>query len=259
MKEDCNAGSKPNNSPVSSASAKLKPSTRQSKLTVKKLNVCVYALQNCVDCVSSLGRMRMSNVTPQRAKSAPNAPPASASSRLSVRSWRSNRCREAPSAARKANSRCRATARASCRFVTFAQAISNTSPTAANSSRNEVLSADSTLAACSGERDAVFQTSHDLKREVVRVGEYRADKSGTGHHRQPNVCRAALPTKAGRQHANDGERLFVQFDDLAEHLRVAAITPLPEAVTQHRRRARVFLRERTPNDGVDTEQLEVAG
>ena len=66
-----------------------------------------------------------------QASSSPSAPPASESSKLSVSSWRSRRIRDAPSALRIATSLCRAMARESSRFATLAQAISSTSPTAA--------------------------------------------------------------------------------------------------------------------------------
>ena len=49
---------------------------------------------------------------------------------LSVSNCRTMRPRPAPSAARTAISRCRAVARASSRFATFAHAISSTSVTA---------------------------------------------------------------------------------------------------------------------------------
>ncbi len=62
----------------------------------------------------------------------PIAPPINDSSTLSVRSWRMILARAAPSAVRMATSRARTEARASCRFATFAQAISSTNTTAPN-------------------------------------------------------------------------------------------------------------------------------
>jgi hypothetical protein len=52
---------------------------------------------------------------------------------LSVRSWRTSRSREAPSALRMAISFPRAAARDSSRLATLAQAISRTKPTAPSS------------------------------------------------------------------------------------------------------------------------------
>src|SRR5579864_8217316 len=61
----------------------------------------------------------------------PRTPPASPMHMLSIRSWRMRTGREPPSAVRTANSFLRPSARESSRLATLAQAISNTSPTAA--------------------------------------------------------------------------------------------------------------------------------
>ena len=58
------------------------------------------------------------------------AAPMAATSRLSVRSWRANRDRRAPSARRIPNSFCRLAARTRSKLATFAHAISNTTPQA---------------------------------------------------------------------------------------------------------------------------------
>src|SRR6266508_4655798 len=55
----------------------------------------------------------------KRASRVPVAPPSTASSRLSTRSWRIIRPRPAPSAARMANSRARSNERASDRLAMF--------------------------------------------------------------------------------------------------------------------------------------------
>ena len=67
--------------------------------------------------------------SPQAARTTPMAIPASAITRPSVRSCRTSRERDAPIAARRANSRCRAADRASNRLATLAQAMSSTSAT----------------------------------------------------------------------------------------------------------------------------------
>jgi hypothetical protein len=59
----------------------------------------------------------------------PRAPPRTESSTLAVSSWRRICRRVPPSATRTAISFSRASARASSRFATFAQAISSTKPT----------------------------------------------------------------------------------------------------------------------------------
>ncbi len=82
---------------------------------------------------SSPGLSATTERTPQYASSRPSTPPASASSRLSVSSWRTSRSRLAPSAVRTAISFERAAARASNRLATLAQAMSSTNPTAPSS------------------------------------------------------------------------------------------------------------------------------
>ena len=59
---------------------------------------------------------------------------------LSVSSWRINRHGLAPSAVRTATSRSRVAFRTSSRFTRFAQAISNTTPTAPNNTNKVVRS-----------------------------------------------------------------------------------------------------------------------
>ena len=85
-----------------------------------------------------------SSRTPHHASARPAAAPASASSRLSVRSCRTTRQRPAPSAARIASSRRLPPARISSRLATFAHATSRTSVTApsriSSGSREEPVS-----------------------------------------------------------------------------------------------------------------------
>ena len=71
------------------------------------------------------------NVTSHGASSNPAAPPAAASSRLSVNSWRASRNPLAPIARLIAISRRRMTPRASSKPATLVQAISSTRPTTA--------------------------------------------------------------------------------------------------------------------------------
>ena len=62
-----------------------------------------------------------------QARRTPSAPPASATSTLSVTSWRSRRPRLEPSAVRTAISRLRRSVRESARFATLADAMISTS------------------------------------------------------------------------------------------------------------------------------------
>ena len=73
---------------------------------------------------------------PRTARTTPRAPPARASTELSVRHWRTNRPRPAPRAARIAISRSRETARAKSRLAIFAHATNRTEPTAPSSNHS---------------------------------------------------------------------------------------------------------------------------
>ena len=115
----CSAGASPNSRPVKVESASVKTSSRTSK---------VAAIH---PPVASAGRMRSSALVVHTETSRPSRPPASAMTRLSVRSCRSRERRAAPRASRMAISRRREAARASSRLATLAQAISSTSPTRA--------------------------------------------------------------------------------------------------------------------------------
>jgi hypothetical protein len=108
------AGTTPQRSPVRSAAAVVKASTRGSN-----------GLPTVARSVSSTER---TNEPPQKASSIPAAAPSRASVRLSESSWASSRPRPAPSATRTASSRRRRSARARRRLATFAQAISRTIP-----------------------------------------------------------------------------------------------------------------------------------
>src|SRR5438105_4033229 len=73
----------------------------------------------------------------QMAKTTPASAPRRARTALSVRIWRVSLQPLAPSAARMASSFPRARIRASCRFATFAQAMSKTQTTAPGAVGNE--------------------------------------------------------------------------------------------------------------------------
>ena len=117
------AGRTPNASPVRTERDKVKASTEPLMRT--------SALRRRI---SGTHGNRASS--PQTASRTPHAPPATASSTLSVKSSRISRRRPAPSAARIASSGERAAARASARLATFAAAISSTSATAPQSTNN---------------------------------------------------------------------------------------------------------------------------
>ena len=135
------AGNSPNRIPESTAAAALNSSTRRST-------------------VASSIRGSPSGAIVWKPRSSPNArphplaPPATATSRLSVSARRTRRKREAPSAARTAISRSRPTARANSRLAILAQAISSTASTAPNSA-SEAARASPTCRSRSGRTRSV--------------------------------------------------------------------------------------------------------
>ena len=119
VRVDCSAGARPNKIPVASDSPSVNNSTRKS------------GVLESASFVPEPGRNFRSTRPLQYAIANPAAPPASASVVLSTSNCRITLARPAPSASRTAISFCRAAARASNRFATFAHAISITSPTIA--------------------------------------------------------------------------------------------------------------------------------
>ena len=107
---------------VSSATARVKPSTRASGCRSR------WMLGGPDDAPETI-RSRSASV--HCASNKPAAAPVTAMSKPSVSSCLINRARPAPMAMRRANSLCRAAPRASRRFATLAQAISSTNPTMA--------------------------------------------------------------------------------------------------------------------------------
>ncbi len=127
--ELCSAGMRPKMTPVTSEISSVKPRTRQSRPTSAPSSPTRGRPAVLID---SSARM------PTQPSSSPRTPPVSASSTLSVSSWRMIRPREPPTAARIAISRRRPVARASRRFATFAHAMRSTNATAPPSTNNDV-------------------------------------------------------------------------------------------------------------------------
>ena len=115
--EAWNAGANPKINPVATEAMTVKINTDSSM----RMSPALGKLS---------GTINLSRLIPQVATRTPSAPPAKASARLSVTSWRMRRRRVAPKAERIATSRCREVARASKRFATLAQPISSTKATA---------------------------------------------------------------------------------------------------------------------------------
>ena len=113
----------------------------------------------------------------------------SASTTLSVSSWRTSRIRPAPTAARTTISRPRAEARASSRLATLAQAISSTKATAP-SSTNSVCRVSPTTASCSG------TTAMPLS--ALLTGYCCASARGDGGHLRLRLLQRHARRRAGR-------------------------------------------------------------
>ena len=119
----CRAGTNPNTIPVMAVRASEYPQTCRSGFTFHTSGGPTSG-----KCASTNRAMPSID---QSATIDPKVPPRNAISRLSVSSCRTMRHRLPPIESRIAISFCLADARAKSRFATFAQAISNTNPTAA--------------------------------------------------------------------------------------------------------------------------------
>ena len=137
-RETCHAGARPNTRLAASEMPRAKASADASTVTSSRRG-------------RSGGASATSVVTPTRAISAPAIPATTASTTLSVRSWRTSRARPAPTAARTTISRPRAEARASSRLATLAQAMSRTKATAPSRTKS-VCRVSPTMASCRGVR-----------------------------------------------------------------------------------------------------------
>ena len=122
-REALSAGASPNTTPVSRARTAPNPRTNASMRISPARGK------------STKVRERIP-LTANAARAMPRPPPRTASSVLSARSCEIIRSLPAPIAARTANSRARAVARASKRLAILAQTISRTNPTAPNSIHN---------------------------------------------------------------------------------------------------------------------------
>ena len=122
-RHDCNAGTIPNASPVTTAMPSVNATT-------------VPSIASSFTRGRFVGLKATSARTVHHASSSPIAPPTSDNNRLSVSNCRMRSHGRAPSAVRIATSFCRAAARASSRFATLAQAIRRTKPTAPRSTNS---------------------------------------------------------------------------------------------------------------------------
>ena len=171
------AGATPKSSPVTTESPSAKASARPFTAISSSRGW-------------SPGSSACSARTPHTASPSPSAPPASASSTLSVSSWRTSRRREAPSAARIATSRSRVATRASIRLATLAQAISRTSPTAPRKTSSAGrISPD----------DALLQSRPAPRPSRLLLAGYSClEPPGDRPQLLPRLCQVRRPAPAGR-------------------------------------------------------------
>ena len=119
----CQAGAHPKARPVANDSASAQPSSRRSGVKFSVIGSCTFA-----------GIAAPSSSAVQNVSRTASVPAVSASSVLSVSSWRTTRQRPAPMARRMAISRRLTVALARNRLATLPQAMSQTSPDAQSAS-----------------------------------------------------------------------------------------------------------------------------
>src|ERR1700693_3997651 len=204
--------------------------------------------------------MAASAFVPQALSTAPNAPPATASSRLSVKSWRMRLARVAPMAVRTAISRWRPSARESRRLATLAHAMSSTNPTAEENPQRRTDARDQLVAQIADahggagvcirearmlaailrgqrihlrlrlrERYAGLQPRQEIQKSRAAVELHRCDDAEIEYARHDYVHRAeVIEAEARGQHAGDGVDLVVESERLAQRRRARAASPRPK-------------------------------
>ena len=232
---------------------------------------------------------------PRRSTTRPTAPPAAASTRLSVSICRTSRPRSAPSAMRILISRVRPAARTSSRLPTLAQAISSTQPTAASRISSAGRAAATTVS-CSGttamfarcgwrpdtsasscvaiadissarllDADLGLQPRDDAEDPVLAIALRRDRRVRRLRARQPERHPELGPgdrkVERRRHHADDQRRRAVEHRLAADDVRVAAEAPFPQSVSEHRHWSRaghvvVCSSARVRSSGGDAEDAE---
>ena len=125
------------------------------------------------------------------------------------------------------------------------------------------------------DRDAGLEPPDDTQparhaaREQVRIHFARIPGAGRPHqrlhhHRDIDITRPARldPIEASGGHADDGEAPAVERELFSDHVRIAAETPLPQAVADDgdrvcARRPVLVRQEGTAKRGADAEQIKV--
>src|SRR6266511_2445345 len=111
-----------------------------------------------------------------------------------------------------------------------------------------------------------LEPRHDAYPSYIRIAEIRlaSIKCGLHHQRRPNVGRPphGFAKESGRGHTDDGERMRLQCDALADDRYISGESALPKAVAQHRHRMRarrlvIGGGQRATNDRVHAQNLKI--
>ena len=219
-----------------------------------------------------VGISRPSSGTAAIATATPRPPPSVATSRLSVRSWRTNRSRPAPSAVRTTSSRWRTSPRASSRLARLAQAMSSTHSEAPHNPRSkrrdwsekpslrgypvapdlvvflgiltrEVGGDDLHFGASPIYRDTGPEPGHHLEPVVGAAGVGQL----VGRHREPELDLAAWKVEIRRHHTENDVRLAVEDDGASDDLAAPGECLLPQRMAQQDPLAALGRGERSPD------------
>ncbi len=283
MRVACSAGASPKNIVETPAPMMRNSSTRQSASgTDNRISPRSGAM------LVITAEMIASSATREIAK--PAAAATSASSRLSVNSWRTMRRRVAPSDSRMPISRCRATALARSRLATLAQPISRMRPNAKNSGATTDTASrgcgmvprlgssvmfevprsiglrvrlaripDGESRPCRLPRHARLQASDDVEADSRRRFAVPMDRANVTEHRERRPIVVGCDGQSAKflgHHADDLERDPIDEQVATENGRVARKQPVPSAVTEdHHRLSRGWLvvgrRQRASHRGAD--------
>src|SRR5262245_5353854 len=189
--------------------------------------------------------------TPQNAANKPKPPPASESRTLSVSNWRPIRSRPAPSAARTAQQHEQPSLHLADHLLVQPSQRQNRLAPAAPAPLAPALAEPNrrrfgwlnTLRDCSQlglrllERHAGFQSSNGFHKPHAFTKTPKGSPACTRftkRQRNPKL-KPFWILKARRKNAHDDVTLLVQCDRAPEHVRVAAKSALPEAVSENGR------------------------
>ena len=210
---------------------------------------------------ASGGAIRIRSRTAGNAARMPTAPPATASTRASVRNWRSRRPRVAPSTVRTEISRERATARESSRLAMLAHAMSATKPTASmrrtknlgtsSPIRSSIAGLTLTLQPALSSRVLALELGGDARQVLLRLldghavaqARHREEapvaarfRLGGKRRRDPGVDLLAGEEEVCRHDAHDGVGDAVETQRRSDDRGIAGEAALPQPIAQDHHR-----------------------